>query len=169
MVPLISNSFQMHSTCRLFPSGNYLVKEMASLNPPVRKVQSCGICTIPIPTIVDPRALPCGHVFCRLCLTQMREKMIITCPQCNTALDASMDVSSLPLDYGADFRCDSCYRKGKMSLASQFCKTCTQKMCDHHVEVRQSPAVKEGMKLHYSCFIKFFNLPQQSVDYYTGA
>ena len=103
---------------------------------PSNQLRGCFICTVEMPTMEDPRALPCSHICCRVCLSQMRAEKPVTCPSCSTELDPSVDVNSLPLDYGPDFRCDTCYRKGEMTLATQFCKSCTIKMCDQHVEVR---------------------------------
>ena len=91
-----------------------------------------------MPKMIDPRGLPCGHICCRLCLSQMYEKGEVVCPECDEILDSAVDANDLPVDYGEDFRCDPCNRKGQMSLASLFCRHCKQKMCERHVEVSQS-------------------------------
>lgn len=102
----------------------------------VVSVRACVVCNVSTPDMRDPRGLPCGHIACRVCLSQMKDSDgVVTCRVCEKTLDGSVEVDDLPVDYGEDCRCDPCYKKGKMSLARLFCKACQKKMCDSHIEV----------------------------------
>ena len=96
--------------------------------------QLCKFCNNVMPFMTSPRRLPCGHTFCEPCLLSNTPS---ACPTCEKILPADLVVSELPLDFGPDYSCGPCKRKDRAALAKLFCRECSQRLCDTHIEVSQ--------------------------------
>lgn len=99
----------------------------------------CPYCGASIDAMPSPRRLPCGHIFCRQCLSVAHEKAgRIMCKHCSRDHGTEVKVDDLPLDFGPHHTCQPCGRRGQVTKAVTLCRTCqqnAQRFCDKHVEV----------------------------------
>ncbi|XP_067220501.1 uncharacterized protein [Chanodichthys erythropterus] len=120
-----------------------------------QNVFTCPVC---LDLLKDPVAIPCGHSYCKICITdcwdQEDEKRVYSCPQCrqtfsprpalakNTMLAEVVEKlkkTKLPADCYAgagDVPCDVC--PGRKYRAVKSCLLCLESFCqthfDHHEE-----------------------------------
>ncbi|XP_056443440.1 E3 ubiquitin-protein ligase TRIM39-like [Gadus chalcogrammus] len=121
---------------------------------------SCPIC---LEVFSSPVTTPCGHNFCRTCLTKFWDEQVqFKCPVCNELFDARPDprVNTLLSELAAQFRtnvkvkeqpcvepaevpCDVC--TGTQLKALKSCLVCLISYCQTHLEQHQRVA---GLKKH---------------------
>ena len=76
-------------------------------------VVSCVYCLDVEPYLVDPRMLPCGHIFCSSCLSKdAKTNQIIKCANCRCAaiylVESGFNIQSLYLHWKY-ILCVHCY------------------------------------------------------------
>ena len=114
---------------------------MATNSKPVSVVRLlCKLCNTAEPSLTSPRRLACGHVFCRPCLVKAKPEK---CPTCERNLPAAMVVDDLPVDFGPNYSCGACSKKGRALLAKLYCRECNQRLCEVHLEVRRRVLYKK--------------------------
>ncbi|XP_059905029.1 E3 ubiquitin-protein ligase TRIM39-like [Gadus macrocephalus] len=121
---------------------------------------SCPIC---LEVFSSPVTTPCGHNFCRTCITKFWDEQVqFKCPVCNERFDARPDprVNTLLSELAAQFRtnvkvkeqpcveqaevpCDVC--TGTQLKALKSCLVCLISYCQTHLEQHQRVA---GLKKH---------------------
>ncbi|XP_077065482.1 E3 ubiquitin-protein ligase TRIM65-like isoform X2 [Siphateles boraxobius] len=116
------------------------------------------VCSVCLDLLKDPVAIPCGHSFCKICITdcwdQEDEKRVYSCPQCrqtfrrrpalakNTILAEVVEKlkkTKLPADCYAgagDVQCDVC--TGRKHKAVKSCLGCLNSYCQNHLEQHES-------------------------------
>ncbi|XP_067249180.1 tripartite motif-containing protein 16-like isoform X1 [Chanodichthys erythropterus] len=116
------------------------------------------MCSVCLDLLKDPVAIPCGHSYCKICITgcwdQEDEKRVYSCPQCrqtfsprpalakNTILAEMVEKLKkikLPADCYAgagDVQCDVC--TGRKHKAVKFCLVCLNSYCQNHLEQHES-------------------------------
>ncbi|XP_073672694.1 uncharacterized protein [Garra rufa] len=116
---------------------------------------SCPVC---LDLLKDPVAIPCGHSYCKSCITdcwdQEDQKRVYRCPQCkqtfsprpalarNTILAEVVEKlkkTKLPADCYAgagDVECDVC--TGRKYKAVKSCLMCLNSYCQNHLEQHES-------------------------------
>ncbi|XP_048013182.1 tripartite motif-containing protein 16-like [Megalobrama amblycephala] len=119
--------------------------------------QNLFLCPVCLDLLKDPVAIPCGHSYCKICITgcwdqedQMRD---YSCPQCrqtfsprpalakNTILAEVVEKlkTNLPADCYAgagDVQCDVC--TGRKHKAVKSCLVCLNSYCQNHLEQHES-------------------------------
>ncbi|XP_056437000.1 probable E3 ubiquitin-protein ligase TRIML1 [Gadus chalcogrammus] len=136
---------------------------MASANTSWFEVNfSCSIC---LDVFSSPVTTPCGHNFCRTCITKFwNEQVQYKCPICNKIFDTKPDpqVNTLLSELAAQFRttvrvkeqpcvepaevpCDVC--TGTQLKAMKSCLVCFMSFCQTHLEPHQRFAVLKGHRL----------------------
>ncbi|XP_073700545.1 tripartite motif-containing protein 16-like [Garra rufa] len=115
----------------------------------------CAVC---LDLLKDPVAIPCGHSYCKICITdcwdQEDQMRVYRCPQCrqtfsprpalarNTMLAEVVDKlkkTQLPADCDAgdgDVECDVC--TGRKYKAVKSCLMCLNSYCQTHFEQHES-------------------------------
>ncbi|XP_056090266.1 tripartite motif-containing protein 16-like [Rhinichthys klamathensis goyatoka] len=115
-------------------------------------------CSVCLDLLNDPVTIPCGHSFCKICITgcwdQEDEKRVYSCPQCrqtfsprpvltkNTMLAEVVEKlkkTKLPDDCNAeagDVQCDVC--DGRKRKAVKSCLGCLESYCQSHLEQHES-------------------------------
>ncbi|XP_056090120.1 tripartite motif-containing protein 16-like [Rhinichthys klamathensis goyatoka] len=115
-------------------------------------------CSVCLDLLKDPVTIPCGHSFCKICITgrwdQEDEKRVYSCPQCrqtfsprpaltkNTMLAEVVEKlkkTKLPDDCNAgagDVQCDVC--DGRKRKAIKSCLECLNSYCENHLEQHES-------------------------------
>ena len=145
----------MYVSCLVFSS---------SLSEHLAKQVECPIC---METYKDPKALPCLHTYCKLCVQQLVHRRIIDqtvlCPQCRASVHVEgNNVDNLPtvffinglIDFhlvlkkacNSDIACQNCC-EGK---AVTFCQTCPPNgmfVCTDCVTAHKKMKVFEGHKV----------------------
>ena len=134
---------------------------MASANPSWSEENfSCSIC---LDVFNSPVTTPCGHNFCRTCLTKFWDEQVqYKCPVCNKLFQTRpfLRVNTLLSELAAQFRtsirvkeqlcvkpgevpCDVC--TGTQLKAVKSCLVCLISYCQTHLEPHQRVA---GLKKH---------------------
>uniref|UniRef100_A0A673LC28 E3 ubiquitin/ISG15 ligase TRIM25-like n=1 Tax=Sinocyclocheilus rhinocerous TaxID=307959 RepID=A0A673LC28_9TELE len=115
---------------------------------------SCSVC---LDLLKDPVAIPCGHSYCKSCITdhwnQEDEKRVYSCPQCrqtfrpkptlgkNTMLAEVVEklkkteLQTVPAGPG-DVECDVCI--GRKHKAVKSCLVCLNSYCQNHLEQHEN-------------------------------
>ncbi|XP_048011754.1 tripartite motif-containing protein 16-like [Megalobrama amblycephala] len=116
------------------------------------------MCSVCLDLLKDPVAIPCGHSYCKICITgcwdQEDEKRVYNCPQCrqtfsprpalakNTILAEMVEKLKkikLPADCYAgagDVQCDVC--TGRKHKAVKSCLVCLNSYCQNHLEQHET-------------------------------
>ncbi|ROL49857.1 Tripartite motif-containing protein 16 [Anabarilius grahami] len=144
-----------HRSCRREPSPQSAFKnKMAE----ARISQDEFLCPVCLDLLKDPVAIPCGHSYCKSCITgcwdQEDQKRVYSCPQCrqtfsprpalakNTMLAEMVEKlkkRKLPADCYAgagDVQCDVC--TGRKHKAIKSCLACLNSYCQNHLEQHES-------------------------------
>ncbi|XP_056437838.1 uncharacterized protein LOC130374886 [Gadus chalcogrammus] len=123
---------------------------------------SCSIC---LDVFSSPVTTPCGHNFCRTCITKFWDEPVkYKCPVCNKIFDTKPDprVNTLLSELAAQFRttvrvkeqpcvepaevpCDVC--TGTQQKAVKSCLVCFTSYCQTHLEPHQRVTVLKGHRL----------------------
>ncbi|ROL51223.1 E3 ubiquitin/ISG15 ligase TRIM25 [Anabarilius grahami] len=112
------------------------------------------ICSVCLDLLKDPVTIPCGHSYCKICITgfwdQEDQKRVYSCPQCrqtvsprpalakNTVLAEVVEKlkkRKLPADCYAgdgDVQCDVC--TGRKHKAVKSCLMCLESYCQTHFD-----------------------------------
>ncbi|KAL1263766.1 hypothetical protein QQF64_004121, partial [Cirrhinus molitorella] len=123
-----------------------------------RVSQDDFLCPLCLDLLKDPVAIPCGHSYCKSCITdcwdQEDQKRVYSCPQCkqtfsprpalarNTMLAEVVEKlkkTKLPADCYAgagDVQCDVC--TGRKYKAVKSCLMCLNSYCQNHLEQHES-------------------------------
>ncbi|XP_016096590.1 tripartite motif-containing protein 16-like protein [Sinocyclocheilus grahami] len=116
------------------------------------------LCPVCQDLLKDPVAIPCGHSYCKICITgcwdQEDQMSVYSCPQCrqtfsprpalarNTMLAEVVEKLkktklSADCDAGAgDVQCDVC--TGRKYKAVKYCLVCLNSYCQNHLEQHES-------------------------------
>uniref|UniRef100_A0A8C5B924 E3 ubiquitin-protein ligase TRIM39-like n=1 Tax=Gadus morhua TaxID=8049 RepID=A0A8C5B924_GADMO len=123
---------------------------------------SCSIC---LDVFNNPVSTPCGHNFCRTCITKYWDEQVkFKCPLCNMAFNTRPDlrINTLLSELAAQFRtsirvkdqlcvkpgevpCDHC--TGTQLKAVKSCLECLKSFCQTHLETHQRFAVLKKHRL----------------------
>uniref|UniRef100_A0A8C1ACE3 Tripartite motif-containing protein 16-like n=1 Tax=Cyprinus carpio carpio TaxID=630221 RepID=A0A8C1ACE3_CYPCA len=123
-----------------------------------RVFQDEFLCPVCLDLLKDPVAIPCGHSYCKSCITdcwdEEDQKRVYSCPQCrqtfsprpalarNTMLAEVVEKLkktrlSADCDAGAgDVQCDVC--TGRKYRAVKSCLVCLNSYCQNHLEQHES-------------------------------
>ncbi|XP_048011752.1 tripartite motif-containing protein 16-like [Megalobrama amblycephala] len=116
------------------------------------------MCSVCLDLLKDPVAIPCGHSYCKICITgcwdQEDQMRVYSCPQCrqtfsprpalakNTILAEMVEKLKkikLPADCYAgagDVQCDVC--TGRKHKAFKSCLVCLNSYCQNHLEQHET-------------------------------
>ncbi|XP_030209470.1 tripartite motif-containing protein 16-like [Gadus morhua] len=95
------------------------------------------LCSICLDVFSSPVTTPCGHNFCRTCITKFWDEQVkYKCPVCNKLFPTRPDLR-------AEVPCDVC--TGTQQKAVKSCLVCLVSFCQTHLEPHQRVA---GLKKH---------------------
>ncbi|XP_067248988.1 tripartite motif-containing protein 16-like [Chanodichthys erythropterus] len=116
------------------------------------------MCSVCLDLLKDPVAIPCGHSYCKICITgfwnQEDQMRVYSCPQCrqtfsprpalakNTILAEMVEKlkkTKLPADCytgAGDVQCDVCTERKHKAVKS--CLVCLSSYCQNHLEQHES-------------------------------
>ncbi|XP_026081532.1 tripartite motif-containing protein 16-like [Carassius auratus] len=116
------------------------------------------LCSVCLDLLKDPVAIPCGHSYCKICITdcwdQEDQKRVYSCPQCrqtfsprpalsrNTMLAEVVEklkktrLSDDCYAGAGDVQCDVC--TGRKYRAVKSCLVCLNSYCQNHLEQHES-------------------------------
>ncbi|XP_026061194.1 tripartite motif-containing protein 16-like [Carassius auratus] len=116
------------------------------------------MCPVCLDLLKDPVAIPCGHSYCKICITdcwdQEDQKRVYSCPQCRQTFSPRPALSrntmlaevveklkktrlSADCEAGAgDVQCDVC--TGRKYRAVKSCLMCLNSYCQNHLEQHES-------------------------------
>ncbi|KAI2647488.1 E3 ubiquitin/ISG15 ligase TRIM25 [Labeo rohita] len=116
------------------------------------------ICPVCLDLLKDPVSIPCGHSYCKSCITghwdQEDQMRVYSCPQCRQILSPrpalakntmlaevveKLKTTKLPADCYAgagDVTCDVC--PGRKYKAIKSCLVCQKTFCQTHLEQHES-------------------------------
>ncbi|XP_042603750.1 tripartite motif-containing protein 16-like, partial [Cyprinus carpio] len=147
---------EVYLSCCVFVSL-YLSSKMAEARISVdQKEFMCPVC---LDLLKDPVAIPCGHSYCKICITdcwdQEDQKRVYSCPQCRQTFSPRPDLArntmlaevvvrklkktriSADCDAGAgDVQCDVC--TGRKYRAVKSCLVCLNSYCQNHLKQHES-------------------------------
>jgi len=99
---------------------------------------TCQFCLQSSDQMVDPKRLPCSHMFCKTCLLEDSAKRgIIMCPVCRQEYTENVDSLPAVMAEEADLvsvekdTCTTC----KDQIATGFCEKCSELACIQHLKV----------------------------------
>ncbi|XP_046729661.1 tripartite motif-containing protein 16-like [Silurus meridionalis] len=107
---------------------------------------TCAVC---LDFLKDPATLPCGHIFCKVCIEQFwdqdNQKGIYSCPKCRETVPHKNMLSvkkTATQVVSGDVECDFCtVRKHK---AVKSCLMCVASYCEFHLKPHlERPALKK--------------------------
>ena len=143
-------------------STNLLLKE-------VQDITECPICT---EMFCNPKMLPCYHTFCLKCMERYGEEKrpgeTLPCPMCRrefkvpngglSELNTNFFIDRLIFAHSrsistSEVDCDVCEKVGKQGkvVASSFCLTCREHLCDECCKIHKSMKMTMGHKLSPVC------------------
>ncbi|XP_026109570.1 E3 ubiquitin-protein ligase TRIM39-like [Carassius auratus] len=138
---------------------------MASSSGPLNEELQCSIC---LDVFTDPVTTPCGHNFCRTCLTKCwTNTQTCFCPLCketfrkrpdlkiNTTLREVVQHFQEKLNLASEVFCDIC--DGRKQKAVKSCLMCQSSYCETHLEPHHRVP---GLKKH-----KLINAVENLEDY----
>ncbi|XP_051747672.1 tripartite motif-containing protein 16-like isoform X1 [Ctenopharyngodon idella] len=116
------------------------------------------MCSVCLDLLKDPVAIPCGHSYCKICITgfwdQEDQMRVYSCPQCRQSFSSrpafgknailaemveKLKKTKLPADCYAgagDVQCDVC--TGTQDKAVKSCLVCLNSYCQNHLEQHES-------------------------------
>ncbi|XP_052405244.1 tripartite motif-containing protein 16-like [Carassius gibelio] len=116
------------------------------------------MCSVCLDLLKDPVAIPCGHSYCKICITdcwdQEDQKRVYSCPQCRQTFSPRPALSrntilaevveklkktrlSADCEAGAgDVQCDVC--TGRKYRAVKSCLVCLNSYCQNHLQQHES-------------------------------
>ncbi len=124
------------------------------------------LCAVCLDLLKDPVAIPCGHIYCKSCITgfwdQEDQMRVYSCPRCRQIFSPSPAVArntvfakivkklkktKLSADCYAgagDVQCDVC--TGRKYKAVKTCLVCQESYCQNHLEQHESFFKKRDTK-----------------------
>ncbi len=125
------------------------------------------LCAVCLDLLKDPVAIPCGHIYCKSCITgfwnQEDQMRVYSCPRCRQIFSPSPAVArntvfakivkklkktKLSADCYAgagDVQCDVC--TGRKYKAVKTCLVCQESYCQNHLEQHESFFKKKRHKV----------------------
>ena len=101
-----------------------------------RDIITCIICS---EVFIDPKKLPCDHVYCKRCLEKLIEGGVITCPECRylvviqdsnvNNLDSAFQIIRFQEFYESISAAYHPCEVHETQTLSHYCKTCDKLMC----------------------------------------
>jgi len=123
-----------------------------------RVSQNVSLCAVCLDLLKDPVAIPCGHTYCKSCITdcwdQEDQMRVYSCPRCRQTFSPrpalarktilakivkKLKKTKCPADCYAgagDVQCDVC--TGRKYKAVKSCLVCLESYCQNHFEQHES-------------------------------
>ncbi|XP_048012518.1 E3 ubiquitin-protein ligase TRIM39-like isoform X2 [Megalobrama amblycephala] len=115
-------------------------------------------CSVCLDLLKDPVAIPCGHSYCKICITgcwdQEDQKRVYSCPQCRQTFSPRPALAKITIlaemveklkkiklsadcyAGAGDVQCDVC--TGRKHKAVKSCLVCLNSYCQNHLEQHES-------------------------------